>query len=47
MKYPVAIDPQLYAVYPEIRLGLLCFRAEVQPSRDAFQKFADAQEVET
>ncbi len=43
MKYPVAIDPQLYPVYSEIRLGLLCFRAEVQPSQAAFWAHMDEQ----
>ncbi len=30
MKYDVKIDPFLYSVYPEIRLGLLRFRAAVR-----------------
>lgn len=36
MKYEVKIDPKLYDVYPEIRLGCLRFSAEVQDPDEAF-----------
>ena len=36
MKYDVSIDRGLYSVYPEIRLGLLRFRAEVKEPDERF-----------
>ena len=36
MTYPVSIDPALYAVYPEIRLGRLRFTAEVKAPDERF-----------
>ena len=36
MTYPVSIDPALYAVYPEIRLGCLRFTAEVKAPDERF-----------
>ena len=36
MTYPVSIDPALYAVYPEIRLGCLRFTAEVNAPDERF-----------
>lgn len=39
MKYDVSIDKNLLKVYPEIRLGLLCFHADVQEPDDQFWPF--------
>lgn len=36
MTYPVSIDPALYGVYPEIRLGCLRFTAEVREPDERF-----------
>ena len=36
MTYPVSIDPVLYAVYPEIRLGCLRFTARVREPDERF-----------
>ena len=36
MKYDVSIDKSLYSVYPEIRLGLFRFRAEVKEPDERF-----------
>ena len=36
MTYPVSIDPVLYAVYPEIRLGCLRFSARVREPDERF-----------
>ena len=36
MIYPVSIDPALYGVYPEIRLGCLRFTAEVREPDERF-----------
>ena len=36
MTYPVSVDPALYAVYPEIRLGCLRFTAEVKAPDERF-----------
>ncbi len=41
MKYDVSVDPGLYAVYPEIRLGLLRFPAQVKPADPVFWKYLD------
>lgn len=41
MKYEVAIDENLYSVYPEIRLGLLTFRAEVKDPDEVFWSYMD------
>ena len=37
----IEIDKQLYSVYPEIRLGLLHFQADVKESDDDFWKYID------
>lgn len=39
MKYEVKIDNKLYEVYPDIRLGLLQFNAEVKESDNSFWKY--------
>lgn len=44
MKYDIKIDKQLFEVYPEIRLGLIRFRAEVKGSDEQFWNYMD-QEV--
>ena len=36
MTYPVSVDPALYAVYPEIRLGCLRFTAAVREPDERF-----------
>ena len=36
MIYPVSVDPALYGVYPEIRLGCLRFTAEVREPDERF-----------
>ena len=41
MKYKVKIDESLRSVYPEIRLGLIRFRAEVRDSDPAFWEYMD------
>ena len=43
MKYDVSIDKNLLKVYPEIRLGLLCFHADVQAPDDEFWSFMNAE----
>ena len=39
MKCNVTIDNKLYGVYPDIRLGLLCFNAEVKESDNNFWEY--------
>ena len=39
MKYDVSVDKNLFKVYPEIRLGLLRFHAEVQEPNDQFWSY--------
>ena len=39
MKYDVRIDKALYDAYPEIRLGLIRFSADVKPADDVFWNF--------
>ena len=39
MKYNITIDENLKSIYPEIRLGCLCFRAEVKEPDAAFWDF--------
>jgi len=39
MRYDVRIDEALYKSYPEIRLGLIRFSADVQPADDRFWNF--------
>ena len=39
MKYDVRIDKALYDAYPEIRLGLIRFSADVKPADDTFWNF--------
>ena len=43
MKYNVSVDKNLLKVYPEIRLGLLRFHAEVQASDNQFWSFMNAE----
>ena len=37
----ISIDKQLFSVYPEIRLGLIHFQADVKESDDAFWDYMD------
>ena len=39
MKYDVSIDKSLYSVYPEIRLGLLRFKTDVNESDELFWNY--------
>ena len=41
MKYEVLKDKSLLSVYPEIRLGLLCFTADVKESDEQFWSYMD------
>lgn len=41
MKYEVTVDSNLKNVYPEIRLGLLRFRAEVKEPQEQFWHYMD------
>ena len=41
MQYEVSIDRRLFDVYPEIRLGLLSFRAEIKAADEAFWTYMD------
>lgn len=41
MKYDVSIDKKLYLVYPEIRLGLLRFQADVKEPDQKFWNYMD------
>ena len=41
MKYDVSIDKKLYSVYPEIRLGLLRFQADVKEPDQKFWNYMD------
>ena len=41
MKYDVTIDRSLFSVYPEIRLGLLRFRADVKGPDERFWAYMD------
>lgn len=43
MSVDVRIDGNLFAVYPEIRLGLLHFQAEVRPSDERFWEYMDSE----
>lgn len=43
MKHEVKIDDQLFQVYPDIRLGLLQFRAAVRSSEEGFWRYMDAE----
>ena len=43
MKYEVSIDKDLFNVYPEIRLGLLRFHADVQVPDEQFWSFMNAE----
>ena len=36
MKYDIKIDPQLFKTYPEIRLGVIAFQADVKESSENF-----------
>lgn len=41
MKYPLAIDPMIYDVFPSIRLGVLRFQADVKESNELFWTYLD------
>ncbi len=43
MKYDISIDEALFNVYPEIRLGLLRFRADVHDPDERFWSFVNAE----
>ena len=43
MRYDVAINEKLYAVYPEIRLGLLRFCAEIKEPDDRFWSYMNTE----
>ena len=43
MKYDVSVDKNLFRVYPEIRLGLLRFHAEVQEPNDQFWSYMNTE----
>lgn len=41
MRYDVTIDKKLFGVYPDIRLGLMRFKAEVEKSDDKFWSYME------
>ena len=43
MLYDVSIDKSLFEVYPEIRLGLMMFKADVKDPDDAFWNYMDGE----
>ena len=43
MKYEVSIDKELFSVYPEIRLGLLRFHADVKAPDERFWDYMNAE----
>ena len=43
MKYDVSIDKNLFSAYPEIRLGLLRFHANVQESDEKFWSYMNVE----
>ena len=43
MKYDVTIDKELFSVYPEIRLGLLRFHADVKAPDERFWDYMNAE----
>ena len=43
MSYDVSIDKSLFEVYPEIRLGLMTFKADVKDADDAFWNYMDCE----
>lgn len=43
MRYDVSIDSSIFDTYPEIRLGLLCFHADVKEPDENFWSFMDAE----
>ena len=43
MEYDVTIDKELFSVYPEIRLGLLRFHAEVKAPDEGFWDYMNAE----
>ena len=43
MRYDVTIDKELFSVYPEIRLGLLRFHADVKAPDDHFWEYMNAE----
>ncbi|MDO5811792.1 MAG: phenylalanine--tRNA ligase beta subunit-related protein [Bacillota bacterium] len=45
MKYDVMIDQKLYNVYPEIRLGLLRFKTNVESSNDEFWTYMNTEVI--
>ena len=42
MSYDVSIDESLFEVYPEIKLGLMMFKADVKAPDDAFWNYMEA-----
>lgn len=47
MKYEVNIDEQLFKTYPDIRLGLMRFEADVKPSDEQFWAYMDSEVLPT
>ncbi len=43
MSYDVSIDESLFEVYPEIKLGLMMFKADVKAPDDAFWNYMDGE----
>ena len=43
MSYDVSIDESLFKVYPEIKLGLMMFKADVKAPDDAFWNYMDGE----
>lgn len=43
MKYDISIDPALFSVYPEIRLGCLRFSAQVLPPQEKFWQMLEGE----
>ncbi len=41
MRYDVTIDKQLFEIYPDIRLGLMRFKADVEKSDDNFWSYME------
>ena len=45
MKYDVIVDQDLLNVYPEIRLGLLRFKTNVESSNEKFWEYMDTKVI--
>lgn len=43
MKYDVKIDPQLFETYPQIRLGIMRFQADVKEASENFWAYMDTE----